>query len=553
MTTTENQKNNSNKNVSTIDLGDCEQKLKRAYDIDQSLPLIIFKIDYFSPDSLIPIIGYEIYHPITKEKLDLSHCKDILIKLNIPVNIDESKLYKYDPNSEFYTDNCFSYTSENGTDLILNDRKQEYSNNNLALCEGNCNYTGYDKDNKQSSCNCNVKNKMDLISEIIEKPIDSNEDNKETDSSSKSSSGSSNIISIKCTKALFSKEGLKNNISSYILLLFLGQFLISILLFIKCGYRLLVNKIKNNKEDYFPPKKQNINFINIKNVNKDNKGKLGSKVELGQSKLSKRIKKKLNKNVKITNNKIHRHKNKHMLPNIKPKKHIKLSYNDYELNTFDYTQAILYDKRSCCNYYFSLIKRKIPLIFYFCPADDYNSRIIKLCIFSLSFSIYYAINFVFFDDKIMHKIYEMGGKYDIIYFLPKIAIAFSASYYITVIIQFIFLSERNISNVRCQITLSIAYRISDKEKKNMIIKYIIFFIAGILFLFFFWMLLSSFGAVYPNTQIFIFKNTLISFSLSMFYPFLFNIFPSLFRSCALNSKQKNIECIYNFSKLLQVL
>ena len=27
-----------------------------------------------------------------------------------------------------------------------------------------------------------------------------------------------------------------------------------------------------------------------------------------------------------------------MLPNIKPKKHIKLSYNDYELNTFDYTK-----------------------------------------------------------------------------------------------------------------------------------------------------------------------------------------------------------------------
>ena len=123
-----------------------------------------------------------------------------------------------------------------------------------------------------------------------------------------------------------------------------------------------------------------------------------------------------------------------MLPNIKPKKHIKLSYNDYELNTFDYTQAILYDKRTCCNYYFSLIKRKIPLIFYFCPVDDYNSRIIKLCIFSLSFSIYFAINFVFFDNKIMHKIYEIGGKYDIILFLPKIVISFAASYYITDIV-----------------------------------------------------------------------------------------------------------------------
>ena len=205
--------------------------------------MIIFKIDYFSHDSLIPIIGYEIYHPITKEKLDLSLCKDILIKLNIPVNIEESKLYKYEPNSGFYTDNCFTYKSENGTDVIIDDRKQEYSNNNLTLCECNCNYTGYDIDNKQSSCNCNVKNKANLISEIMEKPVNSNLDKEKSESNSKSSSGSSNIISIKCTKTLFSKEGLKNNISSYILLIFIGQFLISIILFVKCGYRLLNDKI----------------------------------------------------------------------------------------------------------------------------------------------------------------------------------------------------------------------------------------------------------------------------------------------------------------------
>ena len=53
MTTSDNQKNNTNKNTSSIDLGDCEDKLKEIYGIDKSLPLIIFKIDYFSPDSLI--------------------------------------------------------------------------------------------------------------------------------------------------------------------------------------------------------------------------------------------------------------------------------------------------------------------------------------------------------------------------------------------------------------------------------------------------------------------------------------------------------------------
>ena len=131
MTTSDNQKNNINQNISTIDLGYCEKKLKNIYKIDQSIPLIIFKIDYFSPDSLIPIIRYEIYHPFNKTKLDLKYCKDILIKLNIPVNIDQKNLFKYDPNSEFYNDNCFTYTTEDGIDIILNDRKQEYSDKRL--------------------------------------------------------------------------------------------------------------------------------------------------------------------------------------------------------------------------------------------------------------------------------------------------------------------------------------------------------------------------------------------------------------------------------------
>ena len=65
------------------------KKIKDTYKIDQSLPLIIFKIDYFSPDTLIPIIGYEIYHPLNKSKLDLTYCKEILIKLNIQVSIDK--------------------------------------------------------------------------------------------------------------------------------------------------------------------------------------------------------------------------------------------------------------------------------------------------------------------------------------------------------------------------------------------------------------------------------------------------------------------------------
>ena len=98
-----------------------------------------------------------------------------------------------------------------------------------------------------------------------------------------------------------------------------------------------------------------------------------------------------------------------------------------------------------------------------------------------------------------------------------------------------------------------ADKIAEKEKKNIIIKYIIFFILGIIFLAFFWMLLSSFGAVYQNTQFIIFENALISYSLSLVYPLLFNIFPSMLRIHSLISKKNKKECIYKLSQVLQLL
>ena len=60
ITTSENQKMISNLNISSVNLGECENILKRVYNINESLPLIIFKVDYYLEDILIPIIGYEI-------------------------------------------------------------------------------------------------------------------------------------------------------------------------------------------------------------------------------------------------------------------------------------------------------------------------------------------------------------------------------------------------------------------------------------------------------------------------------------------------------------
>ena len=195
------QKNNSDKNISTIDLGECENELKEYYNINRSLSLLMLKIDYHLNDSLIPIIDYELYNPITLELLNLSICNNSEILLNIPVVIDENNLFKYNPNSDYYTSKCFSYTTENGTDIILKDRQKEYGDNNLSLCEDKCSYLGYDSDTKQSSCICTIKNQMEKISEIM------NNTNKLSNvfiTNKDSISSSNNVISMQCACFIYS-------------------------------------------------------------------------------------------------------------------------------------------------------------------------------------------------------------------------------------------------------------------------------------------------------------------------------------------------------------
>ena len=594
ITTSERQKNNINYNISSINLGTCEKILKDTYKIDKELPLIVFKIDYYTPDTKIPMVGYEIYHPKNKTKLDLSYCEEILIKLNIPTSIDEDYLFKYDPNSGFYTDNCFSFTTDEGTDIILTDRKKEFETNNLSLCQNNCEYIDYNKNNKQSSCECDIKNEMDTISKISNNP---DKLSKAFNVNETNSFSSSNIITMKCTKNLFSKDGLINNIASYILFIFLFIFLLCIILFIKCGFPLLeqdINDILNskkkdkraknkqtssnnnkniisNRKNDFPPKKRKLNPFNLisnnLNLQRENKSKnVNSKYnffkrdkeislnlnnnDYSDNKIDDEKKNNSKRNKKRKKRKIKRNENNNKISNNQNKEKEKLNLNDFEINTLKYSYALSYDKRNFFHYYISLLKTKHPILFSFCPIKDYNLIIIKLCISCLSFSLYYSINYIFFNEKMIHKIYEDKGNYNFVYFFPKILIAFIISQILTIFLRFIFLSERNIIQIRKQSTYSKAYDIVPTVKKQLTIKYIIFFILGLLILVFFWMLLSSFGAVFQNSQVIVIENTLISFGISFIYPFIINIFPCLFRICSFNSKS---EYLYKFSNVLQIL
>ena len=85
------------------------------------------------------------------------------------------------------------------------------------------------------------------------------------------------------------------------------------------------------------------------------------------------------------------------------------------------------------------------------------------------------------------------------------------------------------------------------------IKLIIFFTLSFILMIFFWYFISCFCAVYKNTQIILIKDTLISFALSMIYPFGLNLIPGFFRIPALRAQRKDKKCLYKASGFIALI
>ena len=200
--------------------------------------------------------------------------------------------------------------------------------------------------------------------------------------------------------------------------------------------------------------------------------------------------------------------------------------------------ALILDKRTYFQYYLSLLKKKHLIIFTFLPNNDYNLQYIKIILFLLSFSLYFSINGFFFSDETMHQLYESNG---IANYLNQIASIIYSSIFpsiINLILKQLSLSENSILKLKRETNIKKAMNIGNHIRRCISIKFSIFFVLSYLLLLFFWYFISCFCGVYKNTQIILIIDTLISFGLSMLYPFGLNLLPGLFRIPALKAKKK---------------
>ena len=229
----------------------------------------------------------------------------------------------------------------------------------------------------------------------------------------------------------------------------------------------------------------------------------------------------------------------------------KETYVDEELNTMDYQTALQHDKRNYWQYYWSLLKKKHIIILTFVSNDDYNVFLLKFSLFILSLALYFAIDTLFYSDDSLHNIFSEQGRYNLIYQIPKALYSTLISTITTFILKKLSLSQNELIDIKKEPNQKKSQKKADKSKKCLKIKLYSFFAFGLALLLFCWYYISAFAAVYVNTQMHLIKDTIISFAITITYPFLINFIPGIFRMKSLKTHDR--ECLFKTGQIISLL
>ena len=594
--------------LSMIDLDKCKDALNK-----NNLPLIILKFEKLTNISYEKNILYEIYDPTNKNKLDLSLCENNSINLYIPININNDSQFLYedlkkndynifDINDPFYQDICTQYKSKDNTDVPLSDRRKDYYIKE-SFPQSNCEYANYTSDKKYLQYTC----KVDKEGIDIEK-IDKFSDETALTKFYKNLKNL-NILVLKCYKLAFNFAALTKNFGNIIsFVLIILNIILAIVSILKgiSPLRLYIAKFifekpkAHNKENLtqinVPPKKRskttiikkpklqnvsengsenndNNNNDNNNNDNNDSKDNNNDKEDNYDDNLNnyvnRRKKKKaktLKKNSSKTNNymrkgqksktqstkrKVNENtKNEFIENKIEENKILKEEkLDDYELNNLEFNKAIELDNRGYCRIYYSILKREHILFFTFFSWNDYNLIYIKFARFFFLLSTLMGMNVFFFFDKSLHELYLNKGKFDFVLLIPQIILSSLVSHVSEVFICFLTMTDKYVYQFKTLEENDMNKSVVMKSLKCVKIKLISFFIFIFILMIVYWYLISSFCAVYENTQITFLMNFAFSFLLYLIYPLFIYILTSLFKFIGLKTKSS---CLYKLGNIIPI-
>ena len=623
-TTSEMNSFNAENEIPIIDLGYCETLLKEANGIPLDQSLIIIKIENAEEDEdnnqKSKKLNVNVFSPITLEKLNLSVCDNTTIDLYTPLVLSEKQeeIYKnlvddgYDPfdlSDKFYREICTPYTSENGTDVLLDDREEfVYSTiMNENGCLGDCEYVSYSLDTRYMKCECPVNNTYTTldIKHISGENIYM---------SFMSVFKSTNYKVMICYNLVFNFKIFCHNYGSIISLICFGVYILFMIIYCikeisplkvyisKLIFKETENKeklstsftgdIKNektmkykeksnmklikNKKIKNPPRKsknirtrtessedikntENNEFVNPSNNNRKSKRKStrarksksvqdSEQINYKKEEVNGNFKRRKNK--KINSTAIN---SKAVKENDKKEKRRAEDLDMYELNNLEYDEACEIDDRGFCKTYCSVLMREHLVLFTFFTCYDYNLFYIKIEKFFVLICTQMTINGLFFIHESMHRKYTQGEDLTFVEKLPQLLFTLIGAHIIEVILCFFSMTDVHIYEIKSlpkeEKNSETLLNIMDRMKR----KLVWFFVITFLLFLFYWYFISAFCAVYQNTQMIFLRDSGISILTSFLDPFVIYGITTILRLISLSlCCKKKLGCIYKLSDIIPI-
>ena len=250
--TIEEQLNNKTEEVSSVDLGECEGKLRKQEGLNDTEQFLMLKLDIKNSTSNAVFVQYEVFNPHDYNKVSLEICKNDTIKIQVPKILEETKLslishleeYGYnifDINDTFYNDICATYTAQNGADMTLKSRKEIIydSVKDTVLCQDGCEFQSFNTSTSSANCLCQVQTEETVVDSSL-----LSFDKKQFYDGFYKTLNNSNFRVVKCIKLLFSRKGMKSNYGFYSMIVLIVAFVAFVVIHLIKGHIKIINIIK---------------------------------------------------------------------------------------------------------------------------------------------------------------------------------------------------------------------------------------------------------------------------------------------------------------------
>ena len=129
--------------------------------------------------------------------------------------------------------------------MTMYDRKNDYNENHLSLCEANCTFKGYNSSDSKVECECKTKSYLYSMDDLSQDGLlDKMENGQKI----------TNLNLMKCNNLITSAENIKNNTGFFLIAIIIILFIIVMIIFCVKGYNNLKNKIDEIISIKFKPK-----------------------------------------------------------------------------------------------------------------------------------------------------------------------------------------------------------------------------------------------------------------------------------------------------------